>query len=71
MIIDISSLSLEQILFIPDVNLSDEELDEVIKGVENGLNDEEIKSYILLNDVSKMKAKRRMLESINRRREKS
>ena len=69
-IIDISNLSLEQILYIPGVSLLEEEMDEVIKGIENGLSEEEIKSYILLNDVNVMRAKRRMLEAMKRRREK-
>ena len=68
-VIDISNLTLEQILFIPEVNLSDEEMDEVIAGIEHGLPEEMIKSYILINDVNKMRAKRRLLEAMLRRKE--
>lgn len=66
-VIDIGNLTVEQILFIPSFQIEEEEMDEVIAGVQNGLTDEQIKSYILLGDARKMRTKRRVLEAIAKR----
>jgi hypothetical protein len=50
-----------------DFNLSDDELVEVIAGMKAGLNDDEIKSYILYQDVERMRSKRLLLEAIHLR----
>ena len=67
--IDITDLSLEQVLFIPEFELTDEVLNEVLTGIENGLSQEEIKSYMLLSDVNEMRTKRRLLEAVRKREE--
>lgn len=68
--IDITELSVEQVLYIPEFELDEEQMDEVIAGIENGLSDEQIKSYILYDSASDMRVKRRMLEAINERKKK-
>ena len=68
-VIDITDLSLEQVLFIPEFDLTDEVLNEVLTGIENGLSQEEIKSYMLLSDVNEMRTKRRLLEAVRKREE--
>ncbi len=65
-IIDISAMTLEQILFLPEFDLTDEEMEEVVTGMEHGLTDEQVKSYMLFGDVKQMRTKRRMLEVIRR-----
>lgn len=41
--------------------LSPEEMEEIIGGMEDGLSDKEIKSYFALHDVEKMRQYRRVL----------
>ena len=47
--------------------LSEEELEEIIGGIEDGLSDQQIKEYFLLQDAEKMSQFRRMFRSVNRR----
>jgi type IV secretion system protein VirD4 len=65
--IDIADYPLEALLQMEDFNLSDDELVEVIAGMKAGLNDDEIKSYILYQDVERMRSKRLLLEAIHLR----
>ena len=66
--IDISELSIEEVLGIEELALSDEELSEVCLGIENGLTDDEVKSYILYGNATRMRAKRMTLEAFAKRR---
>ncbi|MBR4515260.1 MAG: type IV secretory system conjugative DNA transfer family protein [Lachnospiraceae bacterium] len=59
---DISGLALDEILHIPGFKLTEEELDEVLEGMDHGLPDELIKSYILCGDAQKMRAQRKTME---------
>lgn len=68
--IDISELSVEEVMAIEELDLSDDELSEVCLGIEAGLTDDEIKSYILYGNAKRMKAKRMTLEALARRRQK-
>lgn len=68
--IDISELSIEEVMAIEELDLSDEELSEVCLGIENGLTDDEVKSYILYGNAKRMRAKRMTLEAFAKRREK-
>ena len=47
--------------------LSEEELEEIIGGIEDGLSDQQIKEYFSLHDVNKMSQFRRMFRSVNRK----
>lgn len=47
--------------------LTKEELEEIIKGIEEGLSNQQIKEYFSLHDVDKMSQFRRMFRSMNRR----
>lgn len=47
--------------------LSDDELEEIIGGIEDGLSDQQIKEYFALHDVEKMSQYRRLFRNINRR----
>jgi len=66
--IDITDLTIEETLCIEELELSEEELAEVCAGIENGLSDEEIKSFILYGNVKRMRAKRMTLEALAKRR---
>lgn len=66
--IDISELDLEDILCIPEFELPDDEMSEVIAGIDDGLSDDEIKSYILYGNAVRMRAKRMTLLAIKKRR---
>jgi len=66
--IDITNLSVEEIFCIDELDLSEEELVEVCAGIENGLSDEEVKSYILYGNAMRMRAKRMTLEALAARR---
>ncbi len=65
--IDISALTVEEVLHIPEFVLSEDELEEVLEGISSGLSDEEIKSYILCGDATVMRARRKMIEAFRRR----
>jgi type IV secretion system protein VirD4 len=65
--IDITDMSIEEILSLPELSLSDDELVEVTTGIYNGLTDEEIKSYILFGDAKRMKSQRLLLEALRAR----
>ena len=47
--------------------LTKEELEEIIKGIEEGLSDQQIKEYFSLHDVDKMSQFQRMFRSMKRR----
>ena len=47
--------------------LTKEELEEIIKGIEEGLSDQQIKEYFSLQDAEKMSQFRRLFRSVNRR----
>lgn len=63
--VDISELSINQLLQRDDFCLEDEELLEVTLGMKAGLSEEDIKSYILYGDAERMRSKRLLLEAIN------
>ena len=65
--IDISALTVEEVLHLPQFVLSDDELEEVLEGISAGLSDEEIKSYILCGDATVMRARRKMIEAFRKR----
>ena len=67
--IDITEMSIEQILFIPELALSEEETEEILIGAEHGLTDAQIKSYLLLGDAASMRKKRKLIESLEKRKE--
>lgn len=66
--IDISDLSIEEILCIDDFELEEDELAEVVEAISNGLTDDEIKSFILYGNAKRMRAKRMTLEAFAKRR---
>lgn len=66
--IDITELTLEDVLCIPEFILTDEEMQEVIQGIDDGLSDEEIKSYILYDNAARMRAKRLTIVALKKRR---
>ena len=63
---DLSGSILDCLLRYAD-RLSEEELEEIIGGIEDGLSDQQIKEYFSLQDVEKMSQFRRMFRSVNRR----
>ncbi len=65
--INIAGLSLIELLSRKDFILTPEELAEVTAGIEDGLSDEEIKSYILYGDAYRMKQQRMVLKAIRLR----
>lgn len=65
--VDISGLSLDEVLSLPDFTLSAEELVEVTAGIDDGLSDEEIKSYILYENAERMRAQRMLLGIMKKR----
>lgn len=69
--IDISDLSVEEVMAIEELDLSEDELSEVCMGIENGLSDDEIKSYILYGNAKRMRAKRMTLEAFAKRKERN
>jgi type IV secretion system protein VirD4 len=62
--IDISQYSINQILNMNEFKLKDEELIEVIEGLNSGLSEDEVKSYILYQDAARMKSKRLVLQAL-------
>lgn len=60
-VIDISDYSLMEVLQLDGLVLTSEEMIEVRKGIQDGLSDDEIKSYILYKDVDRMRAARELL----------
>lgn len=67
--IDITDISLEELMYLPDFILPEDQIMEITQGVANGLTDEQIKSYILLGDAALMRIKRITLEAFNKRKE--
>ena len=65
--IDISGWTLDQILSYPDFELTADEINEVTAGVDDGLSDEEIKSYILYEDAERMRAQRLLINLMHKR----
>lgn len=65
--IDISGWTLDQILSYPDFELTADEINEVTAGVDDGLSDEEIKSYILYEDAERMRAQRLLIKLMHKR----
>lgn len=65
--INIAEMSLLELLSRKDFTLTPEELAEVTAGIEDGLSDEEIKSYILYGDAYRMKQQRMVLKAIRLR----
>ena len=63
---DLSGSILDCLLKYAD-QLTKEELEEIIKGIEEGLSDQQIKEYFSLHDVNKMSQFRRMFRSVNRK----
>ena len=63
---DLSGSILDCLLKYAD-QLTKEELEEIIKGIEEGLSDQQIKEYFSLQDAEKMSQFRRMFRSVNRR----
>lgn len=68
--IDISSLTVEEVMQIEELDLSDDEVNEVCLGIEAGLTDDDIKSYILYGNAKRMRAKRMVLQALAERRKK-
>ena len=46
--------------------LSEDELEEIIGGIEDGLSEQQIKEYFALQDAGKMNQYRRMFRSVNK-----
>lgn len=67
--IDISDWTLDQILTYPDFELSADEINEVTAGIDDGLTDDEIKSYILYNNAERMRAQRMLISIMHKRQE--
>ncbi len=65
--VDITDMSLEEILCHPDFVLPDTHMQEVTTGIINGLSDDEIKSYILYQDLGRMRSKRLLFEAMHAR----
>lgn len=65
--VDITDMSLEEVLSDEDFTLTDEEMLEVTAGIKHGLTDSEIKSYILFRDAGRMKAQRELIEALKMR----
>lgn len=63
---DLSGSILDCLLKYAD-QLTKEELEEIIKGIEEGLSDRQIKEYFSLQDAEKMSQFRRLFRSVNRR----
>lgn len=68
-VIDIANYSLEQVLEMDGFELTSEELQEVVEGINDGLSDEDIKSYILYKDVERMRSARLLLKAVKLRKE--
>lgn len=66
--IDITEMSLVEVLSNENLVLSDDEMLEVTEGLADGLSDDEVKSYILLQDAKKMRSQRLLLEALMKRR---
>lgn len=62
--IDISGLTLLELLSRPDFILSADCMEEVQQGIRDNLTDEEIKSYILYESAEKMRSKRLLIETL-------
>lgn len=62
--IDISGLTLMELLSRPDFILSADCMEEVQQGIRDNLTDEEIKSYILYESAEKMRSKRLLIETL-------
>ncbi|MCR4609156.1 MAG: type IV secretory system conjugative DNA transfer family protein [Eubacterium sp.] len=65
--IDITDMSVEEILALDSFDFPDEEYDEILEGMGNGLTDEQIKSYILLSDPKEMSRQRKLLQALKGR----
>lgn len=65
--IDINDMTLFDLLERPDFVLPIDQYEEVIQGINDGLSDEQVKSYILYNDVERMKRARLLFATINKK----
>lgn len=65
--INIADINLLELLSREDFVLSPAALEQVTAGIEDGLTDDEIKSYILFDSVEKMKQQRLLLKTIKLR----
>ena len=62
---DLSGSILDCLLRYSD-QLSEDELEEIIGGIEDGLSEQQIKEYFALQDAGKMNQYRRMFRSVNK-----
>lgn len=69
--IDISDMTLDEIMSHPDFSLSADEIAEVTAGIDDGLSDEEVKSYILYENAERMKAQRMLINLMKKRQDKA
>ena len=65
--IDITDMTVEEILSIDSFDFPDDEFNEIVEGMEHGLTDEEIKSYILMSDPGQMSRHRKLIQALKGR----
>ena len=66
-VVDITEISLFELLERKDFILPMDQYEEVIKGLNEGLTEEQVKSYILYNDAERMKRARLLYGTINKK----
>ena len=62
--IDISDMTILELLSRPDFHLSADCMEEVQQGIRDNLTEDEIKSYILFEDAEKMRSMRLLIETL-------
>ena len=65
--IDITDMTVEEILALDSFDFPDEEFNEIVEGMQAGLTDDEIKSYILFSDPNQMSRQRKLIQALKGR----
>ncbi len=68
--IDITDLTVEEVLGIPGFELDEEELAEVLEGIRSGLSDEDIKGYMMQENAQRMRITRLTITALRERQKK-